>query len=52
MKLKRKSAIIYPKDSAFMIFIAGIGPGSKVIETGCGSGGLTIALAHFVKTSR
>jgi tRNA A58 N-methylase Trm61/beta-phosphoglucomutase-like phosphatase (HAD superfamily) len=49
MKLKRKSAIIYPKDSAFMIFIAGIGPGSKVIETGCGSGGLTIALAHFVK---
>lgn len=49
MKLKRKSAIIYPKDSAFMIFLSGIGPGSRVIETGSGSGGLTIPLAHFVR---
>ncbi len=49
MKLKRKSAIIYPKDSAFMIFMSGISSGSRVIESGCGSGGLTISLAHFVK---
>ncbi len=51
MKLERKSAIIYPKDSAFMIFLAGIGPGSKVVESGAGSGGLTIPLAHFVRPS-
>ena len=49
MKLRRKSAIVYPKDSSFIIFMSGIGPGSRVIETGCGSGGLTIPLAHFVR---
>lgn len=48
-KIERKSAVIYPKDSSFMIFISGISSGSKVIESGCGSGGLTLSLAHFVK---
>lgn len=49
MKVKRRTQIIYPKDLGVMIFKSGIGNGSKVIEIGCGSGALTIALAHNVK---
>ncbi len=48
-KIERKSAIIYSKDSSIMIFLSGISSGSRVIETGCGSGGMTLALAHFIK---
>lgn len=48
-KIERKSAVVYPKDSSFMIFISNISCGSRVIESGCGSGGLTVVLAHFVK---
>lgn len=48
-KIERKSAIIYAKDSSLMIFLSGISSGNRVIETGCGSGGMTLALAHFIK---
>lgn len=44
----RKTQIIYPKDASFMIYLSGIGPGSRVLEAGVGSGFLTISLAHFV----
>ncbi|BBD74014.1 hypothetical protein HS1genome_2403 [Sulfodiicoccus acidiphilus] len=44
----RPSQVIYPKDVSYMIFYSGIGPGSKVVEAGTGSGYLTAALAHFV----
>lgn len=49
MKASRESGIIYPKDAAFLMIRAGIGPGSKVLEIGTGSGSLTTALAHAVR---
>ncbi|MHC1591386.1 MAG: tRNA (adenine-N1)-methyltransferase [Candidatus Helarchaeales archaeon] len=49
MKSKRGSQIIYPKDSALIILFGGIGSGSKVIESGIGSAGLTMALANAVR---
>ncbi|NHI90994.1 MAG: tRNA (adenine-N1)-methyltransferase [Candidatus Lokiarchaeota archaeon] len=51
MKSRRKSQIIYPKDAAIIILFSNIQPGSKVIESGIGSGGLTMALANAVKPS-
>ena len=48
LNTKRNTQIIYPKDIGFIIINLGIGPGCKVIEAGCGSGGLTQALAFFV----
>jgi tRNA (adenine57-N1/adenine58-N1)-methyltransferase len=49
MKASRKTQIIYPKDIATIIHYSGIGPGSRVIEAGTGSGALTMALAYYVK---
>jgi tRNA (adenine57-N1/adenine58-N1)-methyltransferase len=48
LKLKRKTQIMYPKDIGVIILKSGVGNGSRVIEMGCGSGALTIALAHSV----
>ncbi len=45
---KRVTQVIYPKDLAFMVFISGIQPGSKVLEAGVGTGYLTATLARFV----
>jgi tRNA (adenine57-N1/adenine58-N1)-methyltransferase len=45
----RSTQIIYSKDMALIVVYAGIGPGSRVVEAGTGSGALTNALAHFVK---
>ena len=41
--------IVYPEDAALIVRYAGIGPGSKVVEAGTGSGALTSVLAHYVK---
>ncbi len=41
--------VIYQTDIAQIIFSAGICSGSKVIEAGTGSGGLTSAMARYVK---
>ncbi|MHA1144046.1 MAG: tRNA (adenine-N1)-methyltransferase [Candidatus Helarchaeota archaeon] len=49
MKSKRGSQIIYPKDSALILLFGGIEPGSRVIESGIGSAGLTMALANVVR---
>lgn len=46
MKVRRLTQIVYPKDAAFIIFKTGVKSGSRVIETGIGSGALTIALAN------
>lgn len=45
--IKRKTQIIYPKDIAYICLKLGAGPGRKIIEAGCGSGGLTLALSWF-----
>ncbi len=46
--VKRRTQIIYPKDIGYIIIKLGIGPGSRVVESGSGSGALTTALAWFV----
>jgi tRNA (adenine57-N1/adenine58-N1)-methyltransferase len=49
MKSSRKTQITYPKDIALIVMFSGIGPGSRVAESGTGTGALTTALAHYVK---
>jgi tRNA (adenine57-N1/adenine58-N1)-methyltransferase len=49
MKSARQTQITYPKDIALMIMFSGIGPGSRVVEAGTGTGALTMALAHYVR---
>jgi len=49
MKSSRKTQITYPKDIALIVMFSGIGPGSRVLESGTGTGALTTALAHYVK---
>jgi tRNA (adenine57-N1/adenine58-N1)-methyltransferase len=49
MKSVRKTQITYPKDIALIVMFSSIGPGSRVVEAGTGTGALTTALAHYVK---
>jgi tRNA (adenine57-N1/adenine58-N1)-methyltransferase len=49
MKSSRRTQITYPKDAALIVMFSGIGPGSRVVESGTGTGALTTALAHYVK---
>ena len=49
MKSSRKTQITYPKDIALIVMFSGIGPGSRVVESGTGTGALTTALAYYVK---
>jgi len=49
MKSSRKTQITYPKDAALIAMFSGIGPGSKVVESGTGTGALTTALAYYVR---
>ncbi len=44
----RTTQIVYPKDIGYIIMKMAIGPGSRVVEAGTGSGGLTLALARMV----
>jgi tRNA (adenine57-N1/adenine58-N1)-methyltransferase len=48
-KIARRTQIIYPKDMALLLLYADIGPGSKVVEAGTGSGALTTLLASYVR---
>jgi tRNA (adenine57-N1/adenine58-N1)-methyltransferase len=48
MKVKRTTTIVYPKDLGYLMLETAIGPGSRVIELGTGSGALTLVLAKFV----
>jgi tRNA (adenine57-N1/adenine58-N1)-methyltransferase len=50
-EIKRNTQIIYPKDIGYIIMVMGIGPGTKVLEAGTGSGALTTAFAYFVGNS-
>lgn len=45
--IKRQTQIIYPKDIAYICLRLGIGQGRTILEAGCGSGGLTLALSWF-----
>ena len=47
--MTRKTQIIYPEDAGLILIYSGIGPGSRVIEAGCGSGALTCILGNYVK---
>lgn len=49
IKAVRQTQITYPKDIALIIVFSGIGPGSRVVEAGTGTGALTTALAHYVR---
>ncbi len=50
-KSQRKTQITYPKDVALIVMFSGIGPGSRVVESGTGTGALTTALAHYIQPS-
>ncbi|MFW9881062.1 MAG: tRNA (adenine-N1)-methyltransferase, partial [Candidatus Thorarchaeota archaeon] len=49
LHMSRKTQIIYPEDAGLILTYSGIGPGSRVIEAGCGSGALTCILGNFVR---
>ena len=46
--LARKAQVILPKDASRIVFELGVGPGSRVLESGIGSAGLTIPLCWAV----
>lgn len=48
-KMVHATQVIYPKDIALMVTYSNIGPGSRIVEAGTGSGALTSALAYYVK---
>lgn len=48
LSMPRGAAVIYPKDSARIVGLTGIGPGSRVVEAGVGSGALTCSLLKAV----
>ncbi len=48
-KIARRTQIMYPKDMALILVNADIGPGSRVVEAGAGSGALTSFLANHVR---
>ena len=45
----RKTNIIYPKDAGLILLYAGIQSGSRIVESGAGSGALTTLLTSIVK---
>jgi tRNA (adenine57-N1/adenine58-N1)-methyltransferase len=49
IKSARQTQIMYPKDIALIVMFSGIGPGSRVVEAGTGTGAMTTALAHYVR---
>jgi tRNA (adenine57-N1/adenine58-N1)-methyltransferase len=49
MKLARRTQVIYPKDLGIMMVRLGVHSGSRVVETGTGSGATTALLAYLVQ---
>ena len=48
LELKRATQIMFPKDIGYTLMKLGVQAGSRVVEAGTGSGGLTLALARAV----
>jgi tRNA (adenine57-N1/adenine58-N1)-methyltransferase len=48
-KTNRRTQISYPKDISLIILNSGIGPGSRLVEAGTGTGALTSAIAHYIR---
>ncbi|MCW3988197.1 MAG: tRNA (adenine-N1)-methyltransferase [Candidatus Bathyarchaeota archaeon] len=48
-KMRHATQVIYSKDIALIVNFSNIGPGSRIVEAGTGSGVLTSALAHYVR---
>ncbi|MFQ5945964.1 MAG: tRNA (adenine-N1)-methyltransferase [Anaerolineae bacterium] len=48
LDVRRKSQIVYPKESGYILLKLSVRSGSRVVEAGSGSGALTIALAQAV----
>lgn len=51
MKLARRTQVIYPKDLGLMAVKLGVHSGSRVVETGTGSGATTALMAYLVQPS-
>lgn len=49
MKASRKTQVVYPKDLGIIVVKLGIHSGSRVIETGTGSGATTALVAYLVQ---
>jgi len=49
MFFPRTTQIVYPKDIGYIVVASGVGPGSRVLEAGAGTGVLTTMLAHLVR---
>jgi tRNA (adenine57-N1/adenine58-N1)-methyltransferase catalytic subunit len=49
--LRRKAQIVTPKDAQYLLYLAGVGPASRVAEAGAGSGAMTMVLAFAVGPS-
>jgi len=49
--IRRITQIMYPKDIGYLLTKMNIGPGTRIIEAGTGSGGLTLVLARMVQPS-
>ena len=49
MKLARKTQVIYPKDLGMIVVKLGLHSGSRVVETGTGSGSTTALMAYLVQ---
>ncbi len=47
--IQRVTQIVYPKEIGHILMKMNIGPGTRLVEAGTGSGGLTLALARMVQ---
>jgi len=47
LKMPRGAQVIYPKDIGAVLMFADIAPGQKILETGVGSGALSLALLRL-----
>ena len=46
--IKRTSQIVFPKDAAYLLMRLDIHPGTRVIESGTGSGAFALCMARYV----